>query len=300
MMMIFSVLFVAVAAATALSGPTTIHVPGGVIEATVEAAPRNLTRAQLLEWVEKRANGVAAYYGGFPVDRMDLTLESGGWGKVGGGRTLGGRRGARIKLSIGSGTTAEDLAEDWQITHEMIHLAFPSMPGRHSWVEEGLATYVEPIVRARADRSMVDNIWQWLTWGLPQGAEAAARDGLDNSGGRGATYWGGALFCFLADVEIRRRTGNQKSLDDALRGIVHAGGNVNVSWPLASALSEGDKAVGVPVLSELYAKMGSKAYSVDVRSLLSRLGVSGGRSHVTYDDGAPLAAIRKGISTGGR
>jgi hypothetical protein len=213
---------------------------------------------------------------------------------------VGGRRGARIELSLGSATTAEDLAEDWQITHEMVHLAFPSMPGRYSWIEEGLATYVEPIVRARADPSMVDNIWKWLTWGLPQGAEAAAREGLDSSGGRGATYWGGALFCFLADVEIREKTANRKSLDDALRGIVRAGGNVNVSWPLSRALSEGDKAVGVPVLSELYAKMGPRADSVDVRAVLTRLGVSGGKSHVTYDDKAPLAAIRKGISTGGR
>jgi hypothetical protein len=46
--------------------------------------------------------------------------------------------------------------------------------------------------------------------------------------------------------------------------------------------------------------MGPRAYSVEVRAVLTRLGVSGGKSHVTYDDKAPLAAIRKGISTGGR
>jgi hypothetical protein len=297
--MIGSTLLLAMAAA--LPGDVaTIEVPGGVVEVTVAAQPGSLSRAQLLEWVEKRARAVAAYYGSFPVDRVDLTLSSGSGGSIGGGRTMGGRRGARIELSIGTGTKADDLAQDWQITHEMVHLAFPSMPRRHAWIEEGLATYVEPIVRARADPSMVDNIWQWLAWGLPQGQTAVASDGLDNSGGRGSTYWGGALFCFLADVEIRQRTGNKKSLDDALRGILRAGGNVNVSWTLEKALSEGDKAAGVPVLSELYAKMGTKAYAVDVRSLLARLGVSGGRSHVTYDDAAPLAAIRRGISAGSR
>jgi hypothetical protein len=297
--MIASTLLFAMAAA--MPGDiATIEVPGGVIEVRMAAQPGSLSRAQLLEWVEKRARAVAAYYGTFPVERVDLTLSSAAWGSIGGGRTMGGRRGARIDLSIGAGTNVDDLAQDWQITHEMVHLAFPSMPGRHSWIEEGLATYIEPIVRARADSSMVDNIWQWLTWGLPQGQAAVAGDGLDNSSGRGATYWGGALFCFLADVEIRQRTDNKKSLDDALRGILRAGGNVNVTWPIEKALSEGDKAAGVPVLSELYAKMGTRAYAVDVRSLLARLGVSGGRSHVTYDDAAPLAAIRRGISTGSR
>ena len=288
------------AATAADAGPTSIHVPGGVIDVTVEAPGIHLTRAELLSWVEARARAVAAYYGGLPVPRVSLTLGSESWGRVGGGRTQGGPRGARIELGIGGSVTQADLADDWELTHEMVHLAFPSMPRHQAWIEEGLATYVEPIVRARADRAMADNIWQWLAWGLPQGAAVVQRQGLDDARGRAATYWGGALFCFLADVEIRERTGNRKSLDDALRGIVRAGGNVNVSWPLARALSEGDRAAGVPVLSELYARMGQRPASVDVRSLLAKLGVSGGKSGVTYDDAAPLSAIRRGISTGAR
>jgi len=40
----------------------------------------------------------------------------------------------------------------------------------------------------------------------------------------GENLLGGALFCLLADVEIRRQTNNAKGLENALRGILDAGG----------------------------------------------------------------------------
>ena len=99
-------------------------------------------------------------------------------------------------------------------------------------------------------------------------------------------------------MEIRERTGNKKSLDDALRGIVHAGGRVTVNWDLDRAFAEGDKAAGVPVLTELHAKMGSGPVGVDLPGLWKRLGISVEKSGIVYDDTSPLAAIRRSIATG--
>ena len=84
--------------------------------------------------------------------------------------------------------------------------------------------------------------------GLPNALGGPKTGGLDDTPSWGATYWGGTLFWFLADLEIRERTGNRKSLDDALRGILDAGGNMGVSWPLRRVLVEADHATGVPVL----------------------------------------------------
>jgi len=186
---------------------------------------------------------------------------------------------------------------NWVLVHEMVHTAFPSMTG-HEWIEEGLATYVEPLVRARAGLIPGDDIWKWLLWGLPKGVDGMGSRGLDEARSWGATYWGGAVFCFLADVGIRERTSNRKSLDDALRGIVKAGGNVTVSWPIERALDAGDRATGVPVLRELYEKMGKAPMDVDLKGLWKKLGVSSEGGRVVYDDRAPEAAIRKGITTG--
>ena len=285
------ILFLAIA-------PAVVAVPGGRIEVTVEASPPALSRTDLLSWVEGSAKAVAAYYGTFPVPGVRLAIHPGGPGKIGGGRTWNTPEGARIEISVGDATSAADLMEDWELTHEMVHLAFPSMGRRQAWIEEGLATYVEPIARARAGRGKIDEIWRWLAWGLPQGDAAVARDGLDAARGHGATYWGGALFCFLADVEIRKRTENRKSLDDALRGIVRAGGNVTVSWDLPRTFAEGDRAAGVPVLTELYERMGKQPMASNATAVLASLGVSGNKSAVVFDETAPLTKIRHGIETG--
>lgn len=245
----------------------------------------------------KAGRAVAAYYGTYPVDHVALTIHAGGPGKISGGQTRGEGGEARIRMFVGAAATEKDLAANWELVHEMVHLAWPSMD-EHSWIEEGLATYVEPLARARANLAPADDIWKWLLWGLPKGLAGIRSRGVERSDGWDATYWGGALFCFLADVEIRERTDNRKSLDDALRGIVKAGGDVRMSWPLERALKTGDAAVGVPVLEELHTKLSKAPVDVDLPGLFKRLGVSGGKEGVQYDDSAPLAAIRRGITMG--
>ncbi len=257
------------------------------------------TRAALLEWIEKAARAVAAYYETFPVPEAELTVRTGRPGGVEGGRTYGDRGRARIVITAGEDTSAADLRESWVLVHEMVHLAFPSMTGSE-WIEEGLATYVEPLARARAGLIAPDEIWRWLLWGVPKGLEAVRDRGLDGARSWAGAYWGGAAFCFLADVEIRERTGNRKSLDDAVRRIVRAGGNVTASWTLARALETGDRAAGVPALTELYAKMARGGPPVDLAALWKKLGVSSSGGRIVYDDAAPLAPVRKGITNGHR
>ena len=274
-----------------------IDVPGGRIDVTIARRSGTPSDAVLLAWVERAGRAVAGYYGNFPVERVALTIHAGGAGTISGGRTLGEGGEASIRIFVGAGTTEKDFESNWELVHEMVHLAFPSMTG-HAWIEEGIATYVEPLARARAGLAPSDDIWRWLLKGLPQGLEGVGEQGLDRARSWAATYWGGALFCFLADVQIRQRTGNAKSLDDALRGIVRAGGNVTVFWPLAKALEAGDRATGVHVLEELYGKMRAGPVSVDLPSMFRQLGVSSSGGRVVYDDKAPLAAIRKGITLG--
>jgi hypothetical protein len=285
-----------------------IDVPGGRIELRIDrrVSSETPTDAVLREWVTKAGRAVAAFYGTYPVDRVAITIRVGGSGRVSGGRTMGDGGEARIRIAVGADTTDKDLAGNWELVHEMVHLAWPSMD-EDAWIQEGLATYVEPLARARANLAPADDIWKWLLWGLPKGLAGIRARGVERSDGWDATYWGGALFCFLADVEIREKTGNKKSLDDALRGVVKAGGDVRMSWPLERALKTADAAVGVPVLEELHAKLSKAPVEVDLPGLFKRLGVSGERDSggagsdsvkIVYDDSAPLAAIRRGITMG--
>ena len=104
------------------------------------------------------------------------------------------------------------------------------------------------------------------------------------------------MFCLLADIEIRKRTGNKKGLQQALRGIVAAGGTIEQDWPVARIFSVGDKATGTTVLADLYKKMRDKPYAPDLDALWRDLGVSVQGGGVTFDDSAPLAPIRRAIT----
>src|SRR5260370_685962 len=134
----------------------------------------------------------------------------------------------------------------------MVHVALPQLSGEHVWLEEGLATYIEPIARAQAGLVPSEYVWRRFLWGMPHGLPQAGDLGLDHTHTWGRTYWGGALFCLLADIQIRTRTENHHSLQDVLRAIVEAGGNNEVQWPLAQLLRVAAEAAGTPVLSELY------------------------------------------------
>jgi hypothetical protein len=177
----------------------------------------------------------------------------------------------------------------------MVHLAFPSIAREHHWIEEGIATYVEPIARVETGELAVSSVWRDLVEGLPNGLPGPDDRGLDHTPTWGRTYWGGALFCLLADVEIRRQTNDRYGLKDALRAIVVAGANIEVEWKLTRALQVGDQATGVHVLTELYERMGAKPVATDLPALWSQLGVEPRAGTVAFDDHAPLANVRRAI-----
>ena len=196
---------------------------------------------------------------------------------------------------MGLHATLADLYNDWELTHEMIHFSFPSVEDRHHWIEEGIATYVEPIARSSVGILSAEQVWSEMVRDMPQGLPQAGDRGLDHTHTWGRTYWGGALFCLTTDVEIRKRTSNSKGLQDALRAINRAGGTIEANWPLERAFEIGDKATGGGTLMELYGQMSSKPIAVDLGHLWSQLGVRPNGQGVSLDDQAPWAAIRSGI-----
>jgi predicted metalloprotease with PDZ domain len=179
------------------------------------------------------------------------------------------------------------------LVHELVHVSFPNV--RAPWAEEGLATYLEPIIRVRSGLCNTDEVWRSLVEGLPQGQPEEGDGGIDVTDTWGRRYWGGALFWFVADVEIRKRTGNARSLDDALRTINAEGGNVAKVWDLDRVLAMADRATGVEVLGPLRRQWSKTPVRVDLDAIWKSLGVAQAGGKMVYDDRAPLAAIRRGI-----
>lgn len=274
---------------------STLLIGGAKIDVSIDSGEMKLTHPELLHCVQSAAEAVAAYYGRYPVPHVHLRIIPADGNGVRHGQTFG-YDGGLIKIRVGEHTQAAELANDWMLTHEMVHLSFPSMADEHHWIEEGIAVYVEPIGRIQAKQMSAEQMWADLVRDMPKGQPQDGDHGLDHTHSWGRTYWGGALFCFVADVEIRKQTHNQKGLQDALRGILDAGGDIAHDWELAKTLKTGDQATGTAVLSDLYAKWKDNPVRVDLASLWKELGIVADGKSVRLLEDAPLAAVRRAIT----
>jgi hypothetical protein len=281
-------------AVRAIGAPMRLEIGGGSIDVTFDSDQFDLPQTTLSEWVTASARAVSAYFGKFPVDHCAVRIAVGRRNGVSNGRSWG-EGGARTRIFVGQHSTEADLKEDWILTHEMVHFGFPSVEDQHHWIEEGTAVYVEPIARARIGALTPEQVWGDMERDMPQGLPQDGDQGLDHTHTWARTYWGGAMFCLLADIEIRKRTGNRKGFRDALRAINQAGGNICTDWPLQRALEVGAKATDGKALVDLYNQMSSKPVAVDLPAMWKQLGVERTGRSVRFNDKAPLAGIRKQI-----
>jgi len=287
----------AAACATADDMTSTLIIGGSRIDVTIESGDWKLSQADLIRWTQMAGEAVATYYGKYPVPHLVLRIAPFDGSGVRHGMTWGRDGGGLIKIGVGTRTPPAELAEDWMLTHEMVHLSFPSVADEHHWIEEGIATYVEPIGRIQAGQMTALQMWTDLARDMRKGVPNPDDKGLDHTHSWASTYWGGALFCFLADVEIREQTHNKKGLQDALRGILNAGGDIRYDWKLEEALKAGDRATGLTVLIDLYAKMKDQPMPVDLSTMWKRLGIESDGKSVHLNEDAPLAAIRRAITS---
>lgn len=273
---------------------TAVAVDGGTVRVAFAPGPLGQPREVLLQWTRQAAGAVAGYLGGFPVKDLRLLFVGIPGDEVHG--TTWSHRGPATRMLVGREATVAEVQGSWVLTHELVHSAIPDLDDDQLWLAEGLATYVEPIARAQAGELPVEDVWRWLVRGLPRGLPAPGDQGLDRTHTWGRTYWGGALFCLLAELELRERTGNRLGLQDALRAARAAGASSEVAWTVERYLQVADQGVGAAVLVPLYHRHRAAAVPVDLPALWKRLGVRLEGEVVRFDDRAPLAAVRRAIT----
>jgi len=291
--MLLAIFQLALPGANALGQPR-LDVDGVAVRVELDESQFSGGRQPLQHWIERSLRIVSAYYGGFPTQslRIQVVPESGAG--VHGGKTWG-YGGGLIRVQVGRDVTEAQLDDDWVLVHEMTHLALPDVGDAQSWFSEGLAVYVEGIAREQAGNRSQQDIFMEQMRQMPRGLPQPGDHGLDHTHTWARTYWGGAMFCFLADVEIHRRTGNRLGLQDAMRAVARASGGLRSDWPISRVFATGDAATGTHVLEDLYTQMKDKPVSPDLQDLWSKLGVVSRGGTVTLDDHAPLADVRRAI-----
>lgn len=249
---------------------------------------------QLLGLVKQRLSGIINYFGRFPVRRALLVILPTSSRHLRG--IAIGSGGASVVLLIPTRQTAEEVLHNWELTHELIHLAFPSLPSDFHWAEEGLATYLEPVIRARSGELKPAEVWSEFMDGAKQSEPERSSDlGLDGNGSWAQTYWGGAMFWLLADVQIRKATAGKYSLQTALRSVLAQGGNITQEWPFAKVIRLGDRATTTSVLADLHSQMGPKPDRPSLKACFALLGIEPVADSVRFEK-APLDWIRQSIT----
>jgi hypothetical protein len=256
-----------------------------------------LTKAQplLRDWIDRSAHIVADYYGQFPAPLVVIRLRGMDGSGINGGRTTNDS-GLMIQMRVGRETTRDQLAADWVLVHEMVHLALPEVGRTHDWLAEGLATYVEGVARAQYGNRAIADVWAEDRNSMPKGLPRAGEGGMDQSPSWARTYWGGALYCLQADVAIREQTANRVGLQTALRAILKETGGYGFDGNIGEVLRIGDSATGTHVMYGLYQQVRATPQSPDLELLWTLLGVPSNPLTQPLDDRAPLAAIRIAIT----
>ncbi len=280
---------------TEASSTQNVTVCSSEIQVNFAQGPLDLSRTQVMEWVQTSAASVATYFGRFPVlhMRVQIVPAAGERGIVSG--TTWGSPTVHTRMVLGEHATLADLHDDWVMTHEFVHTSLPQLEENHHWMEEGLATYIEPIARVQHGVLSEESVWADMIRDMPKGEPAAGDRGLDRTHTWARTYWGGAMFYLVADVRIRQLTNGRKGLQDALRALVANGQTIAVGGTPEENFAQADRATGVSVLLPLYREVREQPVQEDLDALWASLGVRKSGRAVRYEDKAPLASVRAAI-----
>lgn len=106
------------------------------------------------------------------------------------------------------------------------------------------------------------------------------------------------MFCLIADVQIRKATGNRKGLQDALQRYRDCTRHHRYSVVASNILDTGNRAPGTTVLVVCIATGWKDApIVVDLNQIWQQLGVRVGSRAIELDENAPLTSIRRAMTS---
>ncbi|MEO8673181.1 MAG: hypothetical protein ABI411_17840 [Tahibacter sp.] len=263
------------------------------------------TRRMLEDWIAEVAQVARSAYGALPVADVQVLLlpvVSGRSGAVGFGKSTRGQGNALMLLIDPSQSRAEFRA-DWTAVHEMGHLFHPYLGDAGRWLAEGLASYWQNVLRARAGWLSAPLAWQRLDAGFKRGREDAHSgtslaelvDGRHGGNAFMRIYWGGAAYWLRVDSELRTRD-PALSVDVALQRFRDCCMAERREWNPAEFVAKLDALLGVDTFTRNYRAAAVESTFPDLSDIYRNLGlVRGVDGLVQLDDHASGRAVRDAI-----
>ncbi len=259
-------------------------------------------RAQLQDWLAEVAQAQLTAFGRYPLPRARVQIEQvdrDDESPVPWGQTL--RRGdAAVLLFVRGDATVPELRADWTAIHELSHLFHPYMGRDGRWLSEGLASYYQNVLRARAGLLTPEQAWRLLDAGFGRGQrESSGRPLVELSREHEGTmrvYWAGAAFWLQADVALRRdhRSSLDRVLSQYSQCCLSGTGQVEPS----AFIAELDRLSGTTVFSSGYARYLDSRRFPSLDATWRELSIMQRDGTLAFGDAAPGAALRRSIMAG--
>ena len=275
----------------------------GALRVAVPGVRDTAQAGTLLRFAGEVANDVAATFPlVFAASPQLLVQPTGRRGRaVTFGQSLRGG-GTGVMLYVDPAHPLADYHDDWTLTHELVHLVHPYLGDDGRWIGEGVATYYQNVVRARAGRVTPRDAWRALDAGFARGRANRSTLTLRETSRRMdgglymRAYWSGTAIALAGDVALRTRA-QPASLDAAINGALaccrERGRRDARRWLVTL-----DAAVGGTVLAGELDRWVDGAAFPDVAAAYAALGLSR-RGDTLVFSGAPAAvALRTAIMGG--
>ena len=280
-----------------------IALPGGTLRLSILDGANASQRAMLEGWLAHVSRATLSAYGKLPladvqvliVPDRDTNDEAVGFGQSSRGQ------GHALTLFVDPSKSPQAFDRDWVAVHELSHLFHPYLDDEGSWLSEGLATYYQNVLRARAGLLTPAEAWEQIDYGFARGRGATRANDvpLGASGERPnfmRVYWSGTAYWLEVDAELRRASGNRLDIDEALRRFDACCLPSYRAWKPAEFVDKLDALVGTDVFRQRFDAYANRRDFPDLKPLYARLGlVRSGRDGLTLDDSAPDAGVRRAI-----
>jgi hypothetical protein len=283
-------------------GTKDIALRGGTLRLSILDGASDAQRAMLEAWLAHVSRATLSAYGKLPLDDVQVLIvpdrdtnnEAVGFGQSSRGQ------GHALTLFVDPDKSPGAFDRDWVAVHELSHLFHPYLDDEGSWLAEGLATYYQNVLRARAGLLTPAEAWEQIDYGFARG-RGATRAGdvpLGASGERPnfmRVYWSGTAYWLEVDAELRRTSGNRLDIDEALHRFDDCCLPSYRAWEPAEFVAKLDALMGTDVFRRHFDAYANRRDFPDLKPLYARLGLVRAGDKLTFDDAAPDAGVRVAI-----
>lgn len=258
-----------------------------------------VTQARLFGWIDAVGRAALSAYGRLPVSDVQVLVLPSGLQRqaVVFGQSQRGQ-GHGLLLMVDAARPLAEFSDDWTAVHELAHLFHVYLGDDGRWLAEGLASYWQNVLRARAGLLTPAQAWERLDAGFSRGrADVGAAQRLDHAPRTAfmRIYWAGAAYWLGVDAELRRASGGKKSLELALDRFAGCCLPATREWTPREFVLKLDALIDAEVFVSHFDMARTATTFPDLDRLYATLGIVKAGPTLRFDDTAPAAAVRRAI-----